>query len=156
MNHTNLDSLTSMKLRSAVFLIAGALVAATNANANTETIFPKAAKILKPIVPEQCREWTSPAPVTKTDVVFPKDASGITGEAALLLKIGAAGEYLGVADFLATDDAYARAAEDAVKNWTFKPAVCNGEAMISEARVDFKFRREGGITYPTGATAVKR
>jgi outer membrane biosynthesis protein TonB len=132
------------------------LSVSSGASANTETIFPKAAKILKPIVPEHCREWNSPAPVEKKDVDYPAEARGLTGEAALLVKIGANGEYLGVSDFLATDDLYAKAAENSVQNWTFRPARCNGDAIASEARVDFRFRREGGVTYPASSSAIKR
>ncbi len=146
---------STVTLVSLALLVAGTCVA-TTASANTETIFPKAAKILKPIVPEHCREWNSPAPVDKKDVDYPNDARGLTGEAALLVKIGASGEYLGVADFLATDDLYAKAAENSVQHWTFRPARCNGETIASEARVDFRFRREGGVSYPAGATAIKR
>jgi outer membrane biosynthesis protein TonB len=74
----------------------------------------------------------------------------------LLLRIGADGSYQGLLDFVASDDAFARAAEKAVKQWTFAPAQCNGAAIASDARVDFTFRREGAITYKTGASSFSR
>jgi hypothetical protein len=131
-------------------LVAGAIVSSL-AMASTETVFPRANRILKPVVPKECNEWTAPLPDRKTNVEYPTDAPGLKGSAALLVRIGKAGEYLGVTDFIADDDAYVRAADTAMKDWTFKPALCNGEMTASEARVDFEFRREGGITYGSGA-----
>lgn len=118
--------------------------------ANTETVFPRANRILKPIVPAECREWTAPLPDRKTNVEYPQEAPGIRGSAALLVKIGKAGEYLGLVDFIASDDAYVKAADSAMKSWTFRPARCNGDEIASEARVDFEFRREGGVSFQSG------
>jgi hypothetical protein len=123
--------------------------------AGTETVFPKNNKILRVVPPPQCKEWVAPLPDRRTNVDFPDEAKGIKGDAALLVRISEKGEYVGVSDYLASDEAYAVAAEKAMKNWTFKPALCNGEAIASDARVDFQFRREGGITYTSG-TALGR
>ncbi|MGL4231637.1 MAG: energy transducer TonB [Casimicrobium sp.] len=135
----------------AALSVAFVSASSTVAVANTETVFPKANRILRAVVPPQCKDWVAPKPDRRTNVIFPQDAQGIKGDAALLLRIGANGEYQGVADFLASDEAYAKAAEEAVKEWTFSPALCNGQPMASEARVDFEFRREGGITYGSGS-----
>jgi hypothetical protein len=138
-----------------VAMIAVAVTATSSALARTQTVFPKATKILRVIPPPQCNQFKAPQPDRRTDVAFPSEAPGIKGDAALLLRIGQNGEFLGVVDFIGSDDAYIRAAEASVKDWTFKPAVCNGAAIASEARVDFEFRREGGVTYGTG-TALGR
>ncbi len=126
------------------------------AHAGTETVFPKNTRILKVVPPPQCKEFKAPLPDRRTNVAFPDEARGLKGDAALLVRIGANGEYLGVSDYLASDDAYMRAAEAAVKDWTFKPAICNGEAIASDARVDFEFRREGGITYSSGGSLGRK
>jgi hypothetical protein len=125
-------------------------------HAGTETVFPKAHRTLKVVVPPQCREWVAPLPDRRTNVAFPDDGRGLKGDAALLVRIGANGEYLGVSEYLASDDAYMRAAESAVKEWTFKPAICNGDAIASDARIDFEFRREGGITYSSGGSLGRK
>jgi outer membrane biosynthesis protein TonB len=153
----NLTELSRFNRRVAVLVAAStvATMLSSVATAGTETVFPKSSKILNVVAPPQCKDWQAPLPDRRTDVVFPNEAKGINGSAALLVRIGAAGEYLGVADFLASDEAYAVAAQEAVKQWTFKPARCNGEAIASDARVDFVFRREGGITY-TNSSAVGR
>jgi outer membrane biosynthesis protein TonB len=122
-------------------------------SANTETVFPRANRILKPVVPAECREWRAPLPDRKTNVDYPQEAPGIRGSAALLVKIGKAGEYLGVVDFIASDDAYVKAADNAMKAWTFRPALCNGDEIASEARVDFEFRREGGVSFQSGPSS---
>jgi hypothetical protein len=148
-----------LKLRCTLPSIAIACAVATLApiaNAGTETIFPKPHRTLKVVQPPQCKEWKAPLPDRQTNVAFPDDARGIKGDAALLVRIGVNGEYLGVSDYVGSDDAYVKAAETAVKDWTFKPALCNGEAIASDARVDFDFRREGGIEYKTGASAIRR
>jgi hypothetical protein len=126
------------------------------ANAGTETVFPNRNRILKVTPPPQCKEWKAPLPTRQTNVAFPDDARGLKGDAALLVRIGANGEYLGVSDYLASDEAYMKAAEAAVKDWTFTPALCNGEAIMSDARVDFEFRREGGVEFKTGVSAIRR
>ncbi len=123
--------------------------------AGTETVFPQSGKILRVMQPPECKQWQAPLPDRRTNVSFPDDAKGIKGDAALLVRIGANGEYLGMVDYLTSDDAYVKAAEAAVKEWTFKPALCNGNTVASEARIDFEFRREGGITYSSG-TALGR
>jgi outer membrane biosynthesis protein TonB len=131
----------------------GSAIAASPIVANTETVFPRANRILKPVVPAECREWRAPLPDRKTNVDYPQDAPGIRGSAALLVKIGKAGEYLGVVDFIASDDSYMKAADTAMKAWTFRPALCNGDEIASEARVDFEFRREGGVSFQTGPSS---
>jgi hypothetical protein len=148
-----------MKQRNTVasFVVVSAMLTlAPIANAGTETVFPNRNRILKVTPPPQCKEWKAPLPTQQTNVAFPDDARGIKGDAALLVRIGANGEYLGVSDYLASDEAYMKAAEAAVKDWTFAPALCNGEAIASDARVDFEFRREGGIEYKTGVSAIRR
>jgi hypothetical protein len=134
----------TMALASAVAMIAPI------AHAGTETVFPNSNRILTVVPPAQCKQWKAPLPTRQTNVAFPEDARGIKGDAALLVRIGANGEFLGVSDHLASDDAFRKAAEAAVKDWTFAPARCNGQPIASDARVDFEFRREGGITYKTG------
>jgi hypothetical protein len=125
--------------------------------AATETVFPKSSRILRVMQPPECKQWQAPLPDRRTNIAFPEDAKGLKGDAALLVRIGANGEYLGVSDYLGSEDVYVKAAEAAVKDWTFKPARCNGTAVVSDARVDFEFRREGTITYGSGSgSAVGR
>jgi hypothetical protein len=150
-NHMQIKRITALVVAP---MVAGALISSL-ANASTETVFPRANRILKPVVPAECKEWTAPLPDRKTNVEYPTEAPGLKGSAALLVRIGKSGEYLGVTDFIADHDAYVRAAATSMKDWTFKPAVCNGESMASEARVDFEFRREGGITYGSD-TGIRR
>ncbi len=121
-----------------------------------ENIFPKRNRTLLVKQPAECTQWSAPLPQSQTRADYPDDARGLQGDAALLLRIGADGSYQGLIDFLASDDAYVRAAEKAVKQWTFVPAQCNGAAIASDARVDFVFRREGAITYKTGVSSFTR
>jgi Gram-negative bacterial TonB protein C-terminal len=121
-----------------------------------ETIFPKKSRTLTVKPPAECREWVAPLPLKQTAVEFPDDGKGLKGNVALLVRIGPDGGYQGLIDYLADDDAFVRAAEKSVKDWTFTPAQCNGAAVASDARVEFEFRREGGITYKTGATSFNR
>ncbi|TAG04679.1 MAG: hypothetical protein EAZ43_04135 [Betaproteobacteria bacterium] len=136
---------------------AGAMAALTfGAAIAAENIFPKRSRTLLVKQPVECTQWAAPLPATQSRAEYPDDARGLHGDAALLLRIGADGSYQGLLDFVASDEAYVRAAEKAVKQWTFVPAQCNGTAIASDARVDFTFRREGAITYKTGASSFSR
>jgi hypothetical protein len=65
------------------------------ATAGTETVFPNRNRMLKAERPPQCKDWIAPVPDRRTDVSFPEDVRGFKGDAALLLRIGASGEFLG-------------------------------------------------------------
>jgi hypothetical protein len=153
---TSPKSSVVLKMAAIASAFASCALVVSVSHAGTETVFPKASRTLKVVVPPQCKEWTAPLPDQRTNVAFPEDGRGLKGDAALLVRIGAKGEYLGMSDYLASDDAYMRAAESAVKDWTFKPAICNGDAIASDARIDFEFRREGGITYSSGSSLGRK
>jgi Gram-negative bacterial TonB protein C-terminal len=150
MNGSESSQISRVGVKSLVAICVAAALSPI-AFAATETVFPKSAKILRVVPPPQCKEWKAPQPDRRTNVAFPEDAKGIKGDAALLVRISANGEYVGVSDYIGSDDAYIKAAEESVKQWTFKPALCNGEPIVSDARVDFEFRREGTITYGSGS-----
>jgi hypothetical protein len=126
------------------------------AGAANETVFPNRHRTLKVEQPSQCKEWVAPLPDTRTNVEYPGEVSSLRGDAALLVRIGANGQYLGLIDHLASDPAFLRVSEVALKSWRFTPARCNGDLVESEARVDFRFQREDAIEYRSGATAIRR
>jgi hypothetical protein len=149
------------KLHFATGAIAAIAAIATASLVNTasfaaETVFPKKNRTLVVKQPDECKQWKAPLPNTQTKVEFPEDGKGLKGNAALLVRISADGTYQGLIDYLADDDAYVRAAEKSVKEWTFTPAQCNGAPVASDARVDFEFRREGGITYKSGSSSFNK
>jgi outer membrane biosynthesis protein TonB len=115
-----------------------------------ETKFPSKTRTLTAIVPPECTEWTPPLPDKQVGAEYPDELKGERGTAGLLVRISADGQFVGVVDSLATNDAFTRAAEESVKQWTFKAAKCNGRHVTADARVDFNFRSEGAISYKSG------
>jgi outer membrane biosynthesis protein TonB len=151
-----LNAISKSRALAIVLLGAPAIALAANASARDQTVFPKASRTLTVTKPPQCNEWKAPLPKQRVNVVFPDDAKGLKGDAAVLVRIGAEGEYLGLVDALASEDTFARAAENSVKQWSFTPASCNGTPIASDARVDFKFQREDGVVYKTGGYLSKQ
>jgi hypothetical protein len=138
-----------------LFAIAAVSVVGTAFAAN-ETVFPKKNKTLAVTRPPECTQWVPPLPDKQARAEFPSESNSLKGDAALLVRIGSDGSYQGVIDFIASDDAFVRAAEKSMKEWTFTPAKCNGNVAASDARIDFEFRKEGSITYKTGTTSFSK
>ncbi len=130
--------------------LAWMLVLAGSSTYAAETQFPSKSRTLTVPVPAQCRQWTPPKPIDRENVNYPSDARSQNGDAALLVRIAVDGAYKGVVDSLSSEESFLREAEASVEKWTFSPAICNGEPMEAQARVDFVFKREGAIAYKTG------
>jgi hypothetical protein len=144
----------SIQIKCLVALVA--IAVAGPALAANETVFPKKSRTLAIKKPVECNQWVAPLPDKQARAEFPSESNSIKGEAALLVRIGSDGSYQGLVDFIASEDAFVRAAEKSLKEWTFTPAQCNGAPMAAEARVDFEFRKEGSITYKTGNTSFSK
>jgi TonB family protein len=124
-------------------------------SSHAQTNFPSTNRTLSTPRPPTCQEWKAPLPERRVDVVFPSDAKGLKGEAALLVRIDAEGRFVGVVDATASEEPFGQAAEESVKQWSFQPAKCNGVAIAADSRIDFKFKRDDGITYKTGGYLSK-
>jgi hypothetical protein len=136
---------------------AGLAVAFAGASAN-ETHFPSKSRTLTVKQPAECKQWRAPQPVQQAGVEFPADLRGtLKGDAALLVRIGTDGRYIALLDGIESHPGLMKAADDSVREWTFSPAICNGQPMAADARVDFEFRSEGAITYrpSSGAFSVR-
>ncbi len=139
-----------MKNKLSLTVALGCTLAGTWAFAADETQFPSKSRTLTVPRPVECKEWKAPLPDKQVGVQFPADLRGVQrGDAAILVRIGTDGSYLQLVDGLESHDGLMRAAEESVKQWTFKPAVCNGREIVADARVDFQFRSEGAITFGT-------
>jgi hypothetical protein len=144
------------KVTIATLLLAGAGFAASASFAN-ETHFPSKGRTLTVKQPAECKQWRAPRPLQQTNVEFPSDLKGtLKGDAALLVRIGADGRYIQMLDGIESHSGFMKAAEDSVKDWTFTPALCNGQPITADARVDFEFRSEGTITYRADGSAFVR
>ena len=130
-----------------IFVLILSLATAGAAFAGDETLFPKRSRVLTAKAPPECKQWIAPVPDRQVPAQFPKDVGASKGDVALLVRINANGTYNGLIDYSSNEEAFVRAAEASVKEWTFKPALCNGVAIASDARLDFQFRKEGGIIY---------
>jgi outer membrane biosynthesis protein TonB len=137
-----------MKTQIRLVALSAALIG-SSAFAN-ETQFPSHNRTLTSLVPAECKQWTAPKTLARKDVSFPTEVNALRGDVALLVRIAADGSYQGIEDSLSSDDAFLREAENSVREWSFAPAVCNGQRQASLARVDFQFKREGSISYKTG------
>jgi outer membrane biosynthesis protein TonB len=144
----------NFQLKCLIALVAIA-VAGPVAAAN-ETVFPKKNRTLTVKKPAECNQWSAPVPDKQARAEYPTESNALKGEAALLVRIGSDGSYQGLIDFVASEDAFVRAAEKSLKEWTFTPAQCNGAAIAADARVDFEFRKEGSITYKTGSSGLSK
>ena len=140
----------------ATFVAIGLMGSVGVVSAADQTVFPKKSKTLTVKKPDECKQWAAPLPDKQTQAEFPSESAALKGDAALLVRIGSDGSYQGLIDFAASDDAFVRAAEKSVKEWTFTPAQCNGAAVASDARLDFQFKKEGSITYKTGVTSFTK
>jgi hypothetical protein len=137
-------------------MLAYATILAGGALAN-ETHFPSKGRTLTVKQPAECKQWRAPRPERQTNVEFPSDLKGtLKGDAALLVRIGADGRFVQVIDGIESHAGFMKAAEESVKEWTFTPALCNGQAISADARVDFEFRSEGAITYRADGSAFVR
>ncbi len=131
--------------------LAAVVVSAVSVQAfAAETKFPSKTRTLTAVVPPECTQWTPPMPDKQVGAEYPDELKGERGTAGLLVRIDADGKYIGVVDSLSSNDAFTRAAEASVKQWTFTAAKCNGRHVTADARVDFNFRSEGAISYKTG------
>jgi hypothetical protein len=116
-----------------------------------ETRFPAKSRTLATPRPAECREWKAPLPQKQVDVEFPVELRGVQrGDAAILVRIGTDGSYLQLIDGLESHEGLIKAAEESVKQWTFKPALCNGREIVADARLDFLFKSEGTVTHGYG------
>ena len=139
-----------MKNKLNLALALGCTLASAWVVAADETQFPSKSRTLTVPRPVECKDWKAPLPATQVGVTFPADLRGVQrGDAAILVRIGTDGSYLQLVDGLESHEGLIKAAEESVKQWTFKPAVCNGREIVADARVDFQFKSEGAITYGT-------
>jgi TonB family protein len=145
----------SCRIARSVGLSAALLALSYTASSHAQTNFPSANRTLSTPRPAACQEWKAPVPERRVNVDFPSDAKGLKGDAALLVRIDAEGRFVGVVDATASEEQFAQAAEDSVKKWSFQPARCNGVAIAADSRIDFKFKRDEGITYKTGGYLSK-
>jgi hypothetical protein len=140
-----------MKSRLVNVVIAACVGMSGLAIAADETRFPSKSRTLTSPRPAECREWKAPLPQKQVDVEFPVELRGVQrGDAAILVRIGTDGSYLQLIDGLESHEGLIKAAEESVKQWTFKPALCNGREIVADARLDFLFKSEGAVTQSYG------
>ncbi len=137
-----------MNLRLFSCAVIGLAAASAMAIAADETRFPAKSRTLTAPRPAECKDWKAPLPVKQVNVQFPVELRGVLrGDSAILVRIGTDGNYLQLIDGIESHEGLIQAADESVKQWTFKPAVCNGREVVADARLDFQFRSEGTITY---------
>jgi hypothetical protein len=137
-----------MKSRLVNLVVAASVGVAGLAIAADETRFPAKSRTLTTPRPAECREWKAPLPQKQVNVEFPAELRGVLrADAALLVRIGTDGSYLQLIDGLESHEGLIKVAEESVRQWTFKPAVCNGREIVADARLDFQFKSEGAVTY---------
>ena len=117
-----------------------------------ETNFPSRYRTLQSSAPSGCNDWTAPLPERRVKVDVPGEVRGLSGTAALTIKIDQSGRYDGLVEALANDAAFVKAAKDSLQYWSFVPARCDGVAVAAQAKIYFNFRHESFVGYGSGST----
>ena len=117
-----------------------------------ETNFPSRHRTLQSSPPSGCADWTAPFPERRVKVDVPGEVRGLSGMAALTIKIDQSGRYDGMVEALANDAAFVEAAKDSLQYWSFVPARCDGVAVATQAKIYFNFRHESFVGYGAGST----
>ena len=65
----------------------------------------------------------------------------------LTINIDQNGKFDGVVEALTNHAAFVQAARESLQYWSFIPALCNGVAVPTQAKIYFNFRNEGFVSY---------
>lgn len=122
----------------------------SNLVAADETVFPPRQRTLQSIAPSNCNEWSAPVPERCAKVDLPRESRQLEGSAVLTINIDQAGQFAGVVDALTNEAVFVQAAKDSLRFWSFVPALCNGVAVSTQAKIYFNFRNEGFVGYAYG------
>ena len=115
-----------------------------------ETNFPSRYRTLETVTPAECRDWTAPLPERRVKVTLPSQSRRQEGSAQLTIAINADGQFGGLVDAITNDAVFVRAATDSLQYWSFSPAMCNGVAVATQAKVFFNFRHEPFLSFVSG------
>ena len=131
----------------AVILMLSGLSAGVAAD---ETIFPSRSRTLQTIAPLNCSEWSAPLPERRAKVDLPRESRQLEGSAVLTINIDQAGQFAGVVEALTNQAVFVQAAKESLQYWSFVPALCDGVAVSTQAKIYFNFRNEGFVNYASG------
>ncbi len=112
-----------------------------------ETIFPSRQRTLQSTAPTNCNEWSAPLPERRTKLDLPRESRRLEGSAVLTINIDQNGKFDGVVEALTNHAAFVQAARESLQYWSFIPALCNGVAVPTQAKIYFNFRNEGFVSY---------
>ena len=122
----------------------------STAAAADETIFPSRYRTLQTTVPSNCIEWSAPLPERRAKVELPRASRQLEGSAVLTINIDQAGQFAGVVEALTNQAVFVQAAKESLQYWSFVPALCDGVAVSTQAKIYFNFRNEGFVNYASG------
>lgn len=126
------------------------LVLSSGAAVADETNFPSRYRTLETVAPTECRDWIAPLPERRVKVTLPSSSKRQQGSAHLTIAINADGQFGGLVDAITNDEVFVRAATDSLQYWSFSPALCNGVAVATQAKVFFNFRHEPFLSFVSG------
>ncbi len=116
-----------------------------------ETNFPSRYRTLATTAPAECRDWVAPLPERRVKVTLPREARRLEGSASLTISISPTGQFDGLVEAVTNEAAFVRAATDSLQYWSFTPALCNGVAVATQAKVFFNFRNESFVSFVAGS-----
>ena len=131
------------------FAAAVVVVTFSNGVAADETIFPSRQRTLQSTAPTNCNEWSAPLPERRTKLDLPRESRRLEGSAVLTINIDQTGKFDGVVEALTNQAAFVQAAKESLQYWSFIPAMCDGVAVPTQAKIYFNFRNEGFVSYAT-------
>ncbi len=142
----------SMSQNFSICAVAGAVMLSTLSTvvAADETIFPSRYRTLQSTAPSNCDEWSAPLPERRAKVDLPPESRQLEGSAVLTINIDQAGKFAGLVEALTNQAAFVQAAKESLQYWSFVPALCNGVAVPTQAKIYFNFRNEGFVAYVSG------
>lgn len=125
-------------------LIDGSLALDASVTGLRETAFDQATFIppANAIVRRQCTNLVHPKPINTPDPAYPKSASQnhMGGTAVVAITVLPDGSVSDVQLVGSAGHSMDQVSQEIVRTWKFKPAMCGGEPVANDIRVEFKFR----------------
>lgn len=104
---------------------------------------PEASLFVSPEGSQQlpvCLKIEPPKPLSDPEPVYPRGQAG-NARVMLWIIVGIDGKPSDLRVALSSGDAFDNAALDAVRRWTFRPAMCAGQPIAVQVSIEINFRR---------------